>query len=199
MVRTVVQRCLHVDNLIAGNDSACQRFYNPFFNRRNESSGHNAADNSILKFKSGAALRRFDFQMNVSVLSASPRLFFMFILGIGNDAFDRFFVRNARFNNVDVHAEFFLKPFYDDREMQFTLSLNHRLLCLGVVMNDERGVFLMERMEAGTDLILFTFRLRENGICDHRVGKEYRRIHNGESFRTQGVIGMGILQLHDRS
>ena len=137
--------------------------------------------------------------MNVPILPASPRLFFVFIFGILDDASYRFFVGYTRFDNVDVHAEFLLEPFYNDREMQFTLSLNHRLLCLGVVVNDERGVFLMKRMEAGTDLILFTFRLRENGICDHRVGKEYRRIHNGESFRTQGVIGMGILQLHDRS
>ena len=71
-----------------------------------------------------------------------------------------------------------------------------QLLDLAVVPESKGGILLVKPGETGTDLLLVVLALRQDGHVRHGLGEVHPFQAEGLLPRTQGIAGVGVLQLH---
>ncbi len=197
MIGTVEESHPYVDHLTIRYDSFLHDINDALLNGRDESSWNHAADDSIDKLESRAPFQRLDLDVNVTKLTSTAGLLFVFVLDVRSNSFDGFFVRNFRFGKIHFDIVFFFKSFCYDQQMQFALACNNRLAQLSIHRNNECRILFVERMKTIRHSILVTLRSRMNCHPDDWVREHDRFEVDWKSFAGERIVGMGILEFHN--
>ena len=131
-------------------------------------------------------------------LAGAAGLLFVAVFGIGR-GFDRFTEWNAGFAQLDMGVESAFQAVHQHIQVQFALGGNDRLVQFRIDAIDKSGVFLMQRRQAGRDLVFLAL----GGAVQRGMNGGLRILHLHQFDRprrgAQGVARMRVLQLHHRA
>ena len=136
--------------------------------------------------------------MAVAELAPAPGLLLVAAMALGGLA-DGLLVRNPRRLEVDLGAEARLQAVHDHLDVNLREARHDLLGGLGVAVQIDRGVLLLEAAQGGEHLVLVTLALGLDRERHHRR----RQFDAGHLDRLvagrQPVSGSGLLQLGDRA
>ncbi len=164
---------------------------------RDKPARHHTPDDGIFEFESSSAREGLQLQIHVAELAPTAGLFLVLVLDRWNRCLERFLVGNLRFDEIDVDTVFLLEAFCHDQQVQFTLAGDDRLAQLSVHLDEKRGVFLVQSVEPGRDLILVPFRFRLNRHADDGLGEWDGGVEYAERPAAERIVGVSILEFHD--
>ena len=174
------------------------RFADTFFNRRNILFWNHPAFDLIVKRKSCTGLGRFNTQIYVTELSATARLFCVFVL-LFDLLFDRFAVRNLRCTDFGFHFELTLHTVYKDLKVQLSHTGNDRLTRFFVRMYTERWIFRSQFSKSDPHFFLVRFCFWLNRNRDNRFWKVHTLQDHFISRITESITCRCIFQTDDRT
>ncbi len=135
MVRTEHKVDFYVNYRETCKNTALQGVLNTFVNSRNIFFRNYPACDRVDKFIAFSRIW-FDFEHNMTVLTASAGLFCIF--GIGFALFrDGFTVSNLRFADIRLHVEFAKQTVNNDFKVEFTHTGNNGLSCFLIAFYTE--------------------------------------------------------------
>ncbi len=120
----------------------------------------------------------------------------MAILGFGA-ALDGFAITNARFGEFDFDFVAALQALRDDLQVQFALAGDNGLVQLGIDLVKEGGIFVVQRGQAGGDLVFLTLGVKlERGM---NIGSGILHFRQDDRIfgSAERVAGVGVLKLDE--
>ena len=130
-------------------------------------------------------------------MAGAAGLLFVAVLGFGA-SFYGFAEGDARGDEFDFDLIAALEPIGEDREVQIALSRHDRLMQLGVHMVEEGRVLLVQRGQAGGDLVFVAFGIQFERGMNVGFGINHLGQRHDQSRAAKRVTGMGVLQFDDR-
>ena len=194
----VVEINLHIGHAAAGDDAFSADLRNTFLDGGHEIPVHVLPDERLCEFHAAVARLRLDAHPDFGELARAAGLFFVAVFGFAF-ALDRLTIFHARLGEVDMDVVSAAQTVGDDFQMQFTLRGNDRLVQLAVHDIKKRRVFLVQRGEAGGDLILLAFHAGDERGVDVRLGINHLRQRHRMFQRAERVAGVRVLELHHRA
>ena len=173
MVRSVVERHLHVHDVVAGEHARLHRALDTRVDRRNEFLRNDAAGDGVDELVTLAGLVGFDLDLDVTVLTFTAGL--TRVLGLLIDGFpDGLLVGDLRVADVCLDLEFAKQTVNDDLEVEFAHPGDDRLTRFLVGVGAEGRILLCELGEGDAHLFLTRFGLGLDGDADNRLREDHR-------------------------
>ena len=195
MVRTVVQRDLHVHHGIAGQHAGVHSALDTGIDRGDILLGDGAAHNGVDKLVALAGLVGLHVDLDMAVLALTAGL--AGILGILiHSLLDGLLVGDLRCAHVGLHLELAEQTVHDDLQMQLAHAGDDGLAGLLVGPGLEGGVLLGQLHQGNAHLLLTGLGLGLDGHADHGLGELHGLQNDGMLLIAQGVAGGGVLQTH---
>ena len=127
VVGTEVERDLHVNNRVAGEDASLERVFDTLFNGRDVFARNHAALDGVDEFEALAGFERFELEHDVTVLTTAAGLLGELAFGVFNHGADRFTVSNLGLAHGGFDVEFALHAVDENFEVEFAHTGNNRL------------------------------------------------------------------------
>ncbi|KFM83885.1 hypothetical protein DJ90_5581 [Paenibacillus macerans] len=197
VVGTVDDRRLHVHYREAGKNTVLHRFFDTLLCRTDIFSRYGAADDFAVELVACTWLQRFEFNPDVTVLTAAAGLTYEFAFNARWRS-ERFAVSNLRFTHVRLNFEFTAHPVDDDIEVKLTHTFKDRLAGFFIRISAKRRVFFRQLAKSNAQFILVGFCLRLNGDLDNRIRKVHRLKNNRALLITQCITRARIFQTYGR-
>ena len=157
VVLAVEARDLHVDDGEAERAAVLLGLDDALLDRGDEVARDHAADDRVDELVAGAALLRLDAQPRDRELAVTAGLLLELALGLGR-AGDRLAVRDAHVFGVDLDAELARQLLERDRQVRLAHAAQHGLVRLGVALDAQHEVFLLEAVQRVGELVLVALR-----------------------------------------
>jgi hypothetical protein len=164
---------------ISGNRPPLGRFLNALVHRRDELVGNHPADDAVHELVAGAPGQRRDSHVGVAVLPPASALLLVLALPFRH-APESLPVGHPGPGELGVHAVLAGQAAQQDLQMALAHPVNQGLAQLRVVLEVEGGVFLVELVQPGRQLVLFPALLDHHGRSGFALG-EFQR---GQPNRT---------------
>src|SRR5215472_9456357 len=195
MVTAVVQRDLHIDHGITGENTALHGFLNAVLDGLEVLSRYRAALDLIHELEAFALFIGVDVKLHVAVLPAPASLTDIFAFRFGVLA-DGLAVGHLRLTHVGFNLVLAHHAVDDDFQVQFAHAADDGLSRIGVGCDFERRVFLRQPAQGDAHLFLVAFGLGFDGHGNYRRGESDGLQQDGGFFRADGVTGGDVLEAY---
>jgi len=185
---------------VARHHTIGQRLTHAFFNRSHEHSGNGATLDHVDKFKTGAALHRFDAQHHLAKLPRSATLLFVAAMALGALG-DGFAVGDAGWTGVKLHLELLLHPGQLGAQMHIAQPTDNGFIGAGVALHLEAWVFQLKFVQYFKQAVLITLAPRLHRQSLHGQGKlEWREVNVVLIVRVvQHAVKLDLIDLGNRA
>src|ERR1700678_1844025 len=117
---------------------------------------------------------------------------------LGNAFANSLAVAEARLAPLDGDAVTVAEALSRDAQVHLALAPQHNLVVLGIVHDDDGGVFLGQLVERLAELDVVLAFLGRNRDCQHwRIGLDLGNDRMGLLARGQRVAGLGLVELRE--
>ena len=195
MVRTIVQRDLHIHHGIAGQHARLHGALNTGVDGGDILLGNGAAHDGIDTLVALAGLVGLQRDLHVAVLAGTTAL--ALVLGLVVDLLaDGLLVSHLRSAHIGLYLELTQQTVHDDLQMQLTHTGDDGLTRLLVGVGPEGGILLGQLGQSDAHLLLTGLGLGLDGHTDHRLGEFHGLQNDGVLLVAQGITRGGVLQAH---
>ena len=156
-----------------------------------------AADDLVDELVAGSALGRLDPQPRDRELPVTAALLLHLAFGFGLAA-DRLAVRDAHLFGLDLDAELPRQLLERDREVRLAHAAEHRLVRLGVALDPQHRVFLLQPVQRVGELVLVGLGLGVDRDREQRFGQRERLDLRRRALGREHVAGRDVVELGDR-
>ena len=187
----------HVDDGEAERAARLRGFGDTLFDGGDVLAGDDAADDLVDELDAGSALGRLDPQPRDGELPVTTALLLHLAFGFGFAA-DGLAVRDAYLFALDFDAEFPRQALERDGEVGLAHAAEQRLMRLGVALDPEHRVFLLQPVQRVGELVLVGLGLGVDRHREQRFRERERLDLRRRALGREHVTGREVVELGDR-
>ena len=199
MVRTINQSDAHINYRIASEDTFFHCFTHTFFNCGDVLTRNSATEDFINEFEAASGGQRFHSNFNVTILTMTTGLFFMFAFNFCSTT-DGFTVFDDGSSQVSFYTKFTLHTFHDNFDVLVAHTGNQGFFGYRVFGNDDGRIFVHQTSQCSRDFVFVAFFLSIDCASVHRQREcDGREFNVCSIFVAEGVTGGGKLQFSNNT
>src|SRR5690606_16470390 len=176
-------------NGVSRQNTILHGFLESLLNRRNVFPWDGSADDLVYKLQSGLSfVHRTDLNLDIRELTTATGLFLVNFT-VNHAASNRFLIGNLRRTLVTFYFEFPAKTVYDNFQVKFTHSADHRLTGFGIAVHLKGRIFFRKLCQRNAQFIDIRLGFRLNSQPDHRFRKLDRFKHARRVLAAKRISG----------